>query len=71
MKKHSGWIIFQIIQLIIFLMFAIFLATRTYDGHGTYQTPEAIFCSLGVWALFCAMLLAMEWLVYWLVRKVL
>ena len=38
--KNKGWRIFQIIQLVIFLCFSVFLFARTVDGHGTVQTLE-------------------------------
>ena len=46
------WKCFQIIQLIFFPCFGVFLFTRTVDGHGTVQIPEIKLISLVIWTLF-------------------
>ena len=66
--KNKGWKILQIIQLIIFLCFSAFLFARTVDGHGTVQTLGVKLISFSVWALFYLGILAIEWLIYCIVR---
>lgn len=39
--KNKGWILFNGIQFLLFLGFAIFLLLRRVDGHGAIQTFEA------------------------------
>lgn len=65
----KGWRTFQIIQFIFFLCFSIFLFTRTVDGHGAVQTLEAKLISLAVWGIFYLGVLAIEWLIYAIVRR--
>ncbi len=67
--KNKGWRTFQIIQLMLFLCFSVFLFTRTVDGHGTVQTLEVKLISFAVWVLFYLGILAIEWLIYFLVRR--
>ena len=62
------WKMFQIIQFIIFLCFSVFLFTRTVDGHGTVQTLEVKLISFAVWGIFYLGILAIEWLIYFIVR---
>ena len=50
--KNKGWRAFQIIQLIFFLFFSVFLFARTVDGHGTVQTLEVKLISFAVWEIF-------------------
>ncbi|MGY5200308.1 DUF3923 family protein [Bifidobacterium adolescentis] len=59
---------FQIIQFILFLCISAFLFIRTVDGHGTVQTLEVKLISFAVWALFYLGVLAIEWLIYCIVR---
>lgn len=66
--KGSGWKTFQIVQLIAFLCFSIFLFVRTVDGHGVAQTLEAKLISFAVWGIFYLGVLAVEWLIYLIVR---
>lgn len=67
--KNKGWKILQIIQLIIFLCFSAFLFARTVDGHGTVQTLEVKLISFAIWAAFYLGVLAIEWLIYVIVRR--
>lgn len=67
--KNKGWRTFQIIQLMLFLCFSVFLFTRTVDGRGTVQTLEVKLISFAVWVLFYLGILAIEWLIYFLVRR--
>lgn len=67
--KNKGWRAFQIIQLIFFLFFSVFLFARTVDGHGTVQTLEVKLISFAVWAAFYLGVLATEWLIYFIVRR--
>lgn len=67
--KNKGWRTFQIIQLMLFLCFSVFLFRRTVDGHGTVQTLEVKLISFAVWVLFYLGILAIEWLIYFLVRR--
>lgn len=69
MNRRSRWLKFQITQAIIMILLAVFLLIRSHDGHGVYQTFEFKMISLGIWLLFCAGLLAVEWLVYWLMKS--
>ena len=62
------WKTFQIIQFAFFLCVSIFLFTRTVDGHGTAQTLEVKLISFAVWGIFYLGLLAIEWLIYFIVR---
>lgn len=65
----KSWIIFQIIQFIFFLCFSVFLFMRTIDGHGAVQTLEAKLISFAVWGIFYLGVLAIEWLIYFIVRR--
>ena len=67
--KNKGWRIVQIIQLIIFLCFSVFLFARTVDGHGTGQTLEVKLISFAIWSVFYLGVLAIEWLIYFIVRR--
>ena len=62
------WKTLQIIQFIIFLCFSVFLFTRAVDGHGTVQTLEVKLISFAVWGIFYLGILAIEWLIYFIVR---
>ncbi|THJ29502.1 DUF3923 family protein [Bifidobacterium longum subsp. infantis] len=44
------------------------LFIRTVDGHGTVQTLGVKLISFSVWALFYLGILAIEWLIYCIVR---
>ena len=66
--ENKGWRIFQIIQFILFLCISVFLFIRTVDGHGTVQTLGVKLISFSVWALFYLGILAIEWLIYCIVR---
>ena len=65
----KNWKTFQIIQFIFFLLVSIFLFTRTVDGHGAVQTLEVKLISFAVWGIFYLGVLAIEWLVYFIVRR--
>ena len=67
--KNKGWRAFQIIQLMIFLCFSVFLFARTVDGHGSVQTLEVKLISFAIWATFYLGVLAIEWLIYFIVRR--
>ena len=67
--KDKSWRIFQIIQFILFLCFSVFLFARTVDGHGTVQTLEVKLISFAVLAVFYLGVLAIEWLIYFIVRR--
>ena len=67
--KGNGWRIFQIIQFVLFLCFGVFLFLRTVDGHGAVQTVEVRLISFAIWAIFYIGLMAIEWLVYVIVRR--
>ncbi|WP_455139826.1 DUF3923 family protein [Thermophilibacter sp.] len=60
----KGWRIFQIVQLVLFICFSVFLFARTVDGHGTVQTLEIRLISFAVWGIFYLGVLVIEWLVY-------
>lgn len=47
---------------------SVFLFIRTVDGHETVQTTEVKLLSFGIWALFYLGILAVEWLIYAIVR---
>lgn len=66
--KGKGWATFQIVQFAVFLCFSIFLFVRAVDGHGTVQTLEAKLISFAVWGIFYLGVLAVEWLIYLIVR---
>ena len=66
--ENKGSRTFQIIQFILFLCISAFLFIRTVDGHGTVQTLEVKLISFAVWALFYLGVLAIEWLIYCIVR---
>ena len=66
---NKGWRTFQIVQFILFLCLSVFLFARTVDGHGTVQTLEVKLISFAVWALFYLGVLAIEWLIYFIVRN--
>ncbi|WP_071132036.1 DUF3923 family protein [Alterileibacterium massiliense] len=63
------WKTFQIIQFIFFLLVSIFFFIRTVDGHGAVQTLEVKLISFAVWGIFYLGVLAIEWLVYFIVRR--
>ena len=65
----KNWKTFQIIQFIFFLLVSIFLFIRTVDGHGAVQTLEVKLISFAVWGIFYLGALAIEWLVYFIVRR--
>lgn len=69
MRKIKGWGIFQIVQLVFFLCISVFLFARTVDGHGTVQTLETRLISFAVWGIFYLGVLAIEWLIYLIVRR--
>ncbi len=66
--KGKGWATFQIVQFAVFLCFSIFLFVRAVDGHGAVQTLEAKLISFAVWGIFFLGVLAVEWLIYLIVR---
>lgn len=66
--KNKCWISVQIVQLILFICFSVFLFTGTVDGHGAVQTTEIKFISFTVWGIFYLGVLAVEWLIYFFVR---
>ena len=61
--KRNGWMVFQGIQLMLFLCVSFFLLVRDVDGSGAVQTAEGKLLSLGVWAVFFAVVLVVEWIV--------
>ena len=65
----KSWKTFQIIQFMFFLCVIIFLFTRTVDGHGAVQTLEVKLISFAVWGIFYLGVLAIEWLIYFIVRR--
>ena len=67
--KGNGWKTFQIVQFIVFLCFSVFLFVRAVDGHGAAQTLEAKLISFAVWGIFYLGVLAVEWLIYAIVRR--
>lgn len=68
--KNKGWILFNGIQFLLFLGFAIFFLLRRVDGHGAIQTFEAKWMSLIVWLLFYFGLLLIEWGMYWIIQHI-
>ena len=68
--ENKGWRAFQIIQFVLFLCISAFLFVRTVEGHGTAQTLEVKLIRFAVWALFYLGVLAIEWLIYCIVRHV-
>lgn len=67
--RNKGWVIFQIIQLLLFLGVSIFLFTRIVDGHGAIQTLEAKLISFAVWGIFFLVILAVEWIIFFIARR--
>ena len=67
--KNKGWRAFQIIQLIFFLFFSVFLFARTVDGHGTVQTLEVKLISFAVWAAFYLGGLSLVFFIFFIVRR--
>ena len=67
--KNKGWRTSQIIQFIFFICFSVFLFVRTVDGHGTVQTLEVKLISFAIWAAFYLGVLAIEWLIYFIIRR--
>ncbi|OUN88820.1 DUF3923 family protein [[Collinsella] massiliensis] len=66
--KTKKWQTFQIVQLVLFVSFSVFLFLRPVDGHGAEQTPEVRLISFAVWAAFYLGILAVERLIYAIVR---
>ena len=67
MKK--GWLILQVLQLMIFAGVSIFLFVRTVDGSGAVQTPAIRLTCFLVWTAFYLGLLAIEWGIHLLIRR--
>lgn len=67
--KNKGWVIYQIIQFIFFLCVSVFLFTRIVDGHGAIQTLDAKLISFAVWGITYLVILVIEWLIYFIVRR--
>ena len=67
--KNKVWITFQVVQFIIFFCVALFLLMRTIDGHGAIQTTGAKLMSFGIWAVFYGFVLAIEWIVYFMIHR--
>ena len=67
MKK--GWLILQVLQLMIFAGMNIFLFVRTVDGSGAVQTPAIRLTCFLVWAAFYLGLLAIEWGIWLLIQR--
>ena len=65
----KSWKIFQIIQFVLFLCVSVFLFTRTVDGHGAVQTLDVKLISFAIWGIFYLGVLAIEWLVYFIVQR--
>lgn len=57
------------LHFVLFLCFGVFLFLRTVDGHGAVQTVEVRLISFAIWAIFYIGLMAIEWLVYVIVRR--
>lgn len=66
---NKRWKNFQIIQFTVFLCVSVFLFIRTVDGHGAVQTLEAKLISFAVWAIFYLTVLAIEWIIYFIVQR--
>lgn len=66
---NKAWKTFQIIQFVLFLCVSIFLFTRAVDGHGTTQTLEVKLISFAVWGIFYLGILAIEWLIYFIIKR--
>ncbi len=67
MKK--GWLILQILQLVIFTGVSVFLFVRAVDGSGAIQTPAIRLTCFLIWAAFYLGLLAIEWGIWLLIRR--
>ena len=67
--KKKGWVILQIIQFIVFLCVSVFLFTRTIDGHGAIQTLDVKLISFAVWGVTYLVILVIEWLICFVVRR--
>ena len=65
----KSWKTFQIIQFVFFLCASIFLFTRAVDGHGTAQTLEVKLISFAIWVIFYLGVLAIEWLIYFIIKR--
>lgn len=65
---NKAWKTFQIIQFMFFLCVSIFLFARAVDGHGTAQTLEVKLISFAVWGIFYLGILAIEWLIYFIIK---
>ena len=66
---NKRWKNFQIIQFTVFLCVSVFLFIRTVDGHGAVQTLDAKLISFTVWAIFYLTVLAIEWIIYFIVQR--
>lgn len=67
--KNKGWRILQIIQFIVFVCVSVFLFTRTIDGHGAIQTLDVKLLSFAVWGITYLVILAIEWLIHYIVQR--
>ncbi|WP_040471725.1 DUF3923 family protein [Lentilactobacillus kisonensis] len=65
--KHSGWWISNLWLAIIFIGVSGWIWLRGVDGAGIVQTPKMKLMALLIWAIFVAMIVVIEWIV-WLVR---
>ncbi len=68
-EDEKKWQTFQIVQLVLFVGFSVFLFLRPVDGHGAVQTPEVKLISFAVWAAFYLGILAVEWLIHLIARR--
>lgn len=62
--------IFQLVQLVLFALMAVFICMRGIDGHGTVQTLSIKLQTLAIWGGFYLGLLAVEWIPYGLYRLI-
>ena len=59
--KMSGFKIFQIFQVIVFLGVSVFIFVRKVDGTGAENTFDVAFLNFSVWFGFYLFLLAIEY----------
>lgn len=66
--KNKKWRMFQVIQLILFLIISVFLFFRKVDGSGAENTADVKLISLAIWLGFYLFVLAIEYGVRFLTR---
>ncbi|WP_294759597.1 DUF3923 family protein [uncultured Lactobacillus sp.] len=65
----SGWQTTNFILAILFLVFALFLWLRPYDGTGVPNTMYVKLTSLAVLAIFFAVIFSIEFIFYLILKN--